>query len=71
MIFCACSTKIPTTEELQSKTHIPQAFENLSTTDANNTQTRQKRTLQESTPIERFYALFDDAQLHTLLDIAL
>lgn len=69
IVFCACSTKIPTTQELQTKTHIPQSFYNYQkSADTSDTHTQ---SLQEHTAIERFYMLFDDAQLHTLLDIAL
>ncbi|WP_394908849.1 TolC family protein [uncultured Helicobacter sp.] len=70
IVFCACSTKLPTTEELQSKTHIPQSFSNLKNP-TTNTSDILAQYLQEHTPIERFYALFDDTQLHALLDIAL
>lgn len=70
IVFCACSTKLPTTEELQSKTHIPQSFSNLKNPTTNTSDTL-AQYLQEHTPIERFYALFDDTQLHALLDIAL
>ena len=70
IVFCACSTKLPTTEELQSKTHIPQSFSNLKNPTTNTSDTL-AQYLQEHTPIERFYALFDDMQLHALLDIAL
>ena len=70
MAFCACSTKLPTTEELQSQTHIPQSFANLKNPDTHASDAL-KQYLQEHTPIQRFYTLFDDAQLHALLDIAL
>ncbi|MGI0406703.1 TolC family protein [Helicobacter himalayensis] len=34
VIFSACTTKIPTTQELESKNHIPQAFRNHTKTDS-------------------------------------
>lgn len=65
LILCACSTKLPTTQELQQQTHIPTSFRNhISSTNASTQELL-------DTPIARFYKLFDDVQLHKLLDIAL
>lgn len=65
LMLCACSTKLPTTQELQHQTHIPTSFRNhIASTNAH------KQELL-GTPITRFYKLFDDMQLHKLLDIAL
>ncbi len=67
ILLLGCSTKIPSSQELEIQTHIPKQF-------ANQTEQAKQITTDEKsqkTPIERFYALIDDKDLHALLDIAL
>lgn len=81
-LFVGCTTKIPTSDELALKAHIPKHFvnspkdnnaQNLENLDSSqkNSKKKSKSKTPHKTPIERFYLFIDDKDLHTLLDIAL
>lgn len=81
-LFVGCTTKIPTSDELALKAHIPKHFvnspkdnnaQNLENLDSSQKKSKKKSKSKtpHKTPIERFYLFIDDKGLHTLLDIAL
>lgn len=84
MLFCACTTSIPSFDEIVEQNHIPQGFKNLDSSLASeNSEALSQKDKDakrtnimdnlESTPfsLKQFNALIDDATLHKLLGIAL